>query len=33
MTQKKKSYAKSGRKFQLKRLPRKVERMQLLGNV
>lgn len=33
MTQKKKSYAKSGRKFRLKRLPRKVERMQLLGNV
>ena len=33
MTQKRKSYAKSGRKFQLKRLPRKVETMQLVGFV
>lgn len=33
MTRNKKSYAKSARKFRLKRLPRRVERMQLLGNV
>ena len=33
MTRKKKSHAKSGRKFLLKRLPRKVETMQLVGAV
>jgi|CXWL01.1.fsa_nt_gi hypothetical protein len=33
MTRKKRSYAKPGRKFRLKRLPRKPERMNLVANV
>ena len=33
MTRKRKSYAKLGRKFRLKRLPRKTERMNLVSNV